>query len=346
MGDPNSLQLVQRGGRPVVDLSIIIVNWNSKEFVRNCIESIVHNTRDTRYEIVVVDSASFDGCGEMLASQYPQVRFIQSQDNIGFGRANNLGARNARGAVLLLLNPDTEVRSDAIEHLYAHVLALPEAGVIGCRLLNTDGTLQTSCVQPIPTVSNQLLNAALLQRWFPKIHPWISAATFEGTMPPVPVEVISGACMMIRREVFDRIGGFSPDFFMYGEDVDLCYKTRLAGFINYYMRHAEVVHHGGGSTQRRHSHFSDVMVRESVYRFLRKSRGRPYCLAYRAALCGAAIVRLTLLALFLLPALIWRKDMAWRVATDKWAASLRWGLGLESWVDDYASTGGAAPERQ
>jgi GT2 family glycosyltransferase len=319
----------------LVDLSIIIVNWDSKDYVRNCIASILANTFDIDYEIIVVDSASFDGCGEMLQAVYPHVRFIQCGHNVGFGRANNLGATYARGNMLLLLNPDTEVRAHTIKRLYTSLTQLPRAGVIGCRLLNTDGSLQATCVQPFPTIVNQVLNAQILQRWFSKTRLWMTAATFEGVTSPPPVEVVTGACMMIMRDVFEAVKGFSPDYFMYAEDLDLCYKVRAAGFTNYYVPEVEIVHHGGGSTQRTHRGFSSVMKRESVSRLLRKTRGNLYSLGYRLALSGAAIVRLILLGLYWPVALVKRRTGAWSAAFDKWIAILRWGMGLETWIYEY-----------
>ena len=315
-----------------VDLSIIIVNWNSKDYLQKCIASILANTFVVEYEIIVVDSASFDGCGDMLQHLYPQVHFIQSELNVGFARANNLGASYAHGKVLLFLNPDTEVRGHAIEHLYCRHQELHRTGVVGCRLLNSDGTLQTSCVQPFPTILNQNLDADILQRWFPRIGLWMSAATFEGIIMPVQVEMVSGACMMIEREVFKHVGEFSADYFMYAEDIDLCHKIIMAGYTNYYVPEVEIVHHGGGSTQHERSFFANVMIRESVGRLLRKTHGNSYSLVYRLALTGAAAVRLTLLALCYPVALIKHRAHEWSTALNKWIAIVRWGLWLENWA--------------
>lgn len=317
------------------EVSIIIVNWNSKEYLRHCLASILENTSGLDYEVIVVDSASFDGCGEMLHRHYPEVRFIQSAQNAGFGRANNLGVRHARGDTLLLINPDTVVLGNAIERLCAHIKELPSAGVVGCRLLNTDGSLQTTCVQPFPTIANQLVNAYILQRWFPNIHLWLTAVSFDGAASPQAVEVITGACMIMKREVFESVGGFSPEYFMYGEDLDLCYKVRAAGHINYYVPDVEVVHHGGGSTRLENSRFASVMMPESVSRLLRKTRGNVYSMAYRVVLTGAAFVRLGLLGLWLPAAAISRKERRWSAAFHKWIAVLRWGLGMEKWIHKY-----------
>lgn len=318
-----------------IDLSIIIVNWNSKDYLKKCIASIVENAKEIPYEIIVVDSASFDGCEQMLQENYPQVNFIQSTRNLGFGRANNLGAKYAQGNVLLFLNPDTEVLNHAIEQLYRYFLELSQPGIIGCRLLNSDNTLQTSCVMPLPTILNQILDVDILYRWFPNSRFWVSAAKFEGSFSPVKVEAISGACMMIHQEVFNQVQGFSNDYFMYAEDLDLCYKTQSAGFTNYYLAGAEIVHHGGGSTQRKRSRFSEVMIPESLSYLLRKMRGSSYSRCYRLALSLAALIRLFLL-LFLFPlALIKKQKVDWQDVFLKWIVILRWGLGLEKWVHQY-----------
>jgi GT2 family glycosyltransferase len=315
-------------------LSVIIVNWNSKEYVRACVASIVATTSAIEYEIIVVDSASFDGCGDMLHRLFPQVRFIQSHENLGFGGASNLGARHARGDVLLMLNPDTVVHSNAIEQLYAYVQELPRPGVIGCRLLNTDGSLQSSCVQPFPTIPNQVLNIDALQRWFPKIGLWLTARTFKDAESPVPVDAVSGACMAVYRSVFALVEGFSREYFMYGEDVDLCHKTLAAGLVNYHVPGVQIVHHGGGSTG--HSRFSEIMARESVSRLLAKTHGEFYSLGYRLGLTLAAVVRLGILLLIFPAALIRRGTSRWCTAFVRWTSVCRWGIGLENWVRHMA----------
>jgi len=153
---------------PAVDLSIVIVNWNSADYVRRCVQAIRHNSPAFSYEIVVVDSGSFDRCGEMLNREFPEVRFVQSQSNVGFASANNLGAGLAMGRFLLFLNPDTEVVGDALDKLVKALEQQPDAGLAGARLLNTDGSLQTSCIQSFPTILNQVLDCEWLRRLFPR----------------------------------------------------------------------------------------------------------------------------------------------------------------------------------
>ncbi len=317
------------------DLTIIIVNWNSKDYLHKCLESVIANVAGVEYEIVVVDSGSFDGCGEMLAQHYPDVHFLQSEQNVGFARANNMGAKIAEGSVFLFLNPDTEVHGSAIQDLYGALATLSEAGIVGPRLLNSDGSLQASCVQAMPTILNQLVDIAILQRWFPRLRLWATAAMYEGCIDPVPIEALSGACIMTRREVFDRVGGFSADYFMYAEDLDLCWKVNGAAYRNYYIPASEIVHHGGGSTQHGRSHFSEVMVPESVSRLLRKTHGNVYSIAYRMALSAAALVRLLLIALTFPAGCLAQKNRSWSLVFRKWVSILRWGLGMEKWVTQY-----------
>lgn len=317
------------------DLSIVIVNWHSKEYLRNCLASIPNGSATLDYEVIVIDSGSYDGCAEMLASCYPHVRFVQSEENIGFARANNRAAEDARGRVLLFLNPDTEVRRNAIADLYACLSRVPYAGVTGCRLVNTDGTLQASCVQAFPTILNQVLDVEILHRWFAKSGLWVSARSCMGDAPLVPVEAVSGACMMIRREVFHAVNGFSTDYFMYAEDIDLCWKVSTVGFTNYFAPSPEIVHHGGGSTQHGRSKFADVMIPESVSRLLNKTHGGTYSTAFKVALTVSALVRVVVLACAFPAGLILRKGPLLGVAFRRWFAVLRWGLGLEQWVREY-----------
>jgi GT2 family glycosyltransferase len=315
-----------------LDLSIVIVNWRSVEFLRACLASVERETTTVNYEVIVVDNASGDGCSEMLAAEFPKVVFVQSEVNLGFSGANNLGVRYARGRVLLFLNPDTEILDGAIDVLYREVANLSAAGVAGCRLLNSDGTVQTSAIQSFPTILNQLLNAELLRRCFPNSALWGNAALFQTGPRPVIVDSVSGACMMVRRDVFDRVGGFSSDYFMYAEDSDLCFKTRAAGHPNYYVGSARIVHHGGGSSQRAASDFSHVMMRESIARFLCKFRGRAYGAAYRLTLSAAALLRLVVLALTFPVWLVQKGVSGWALACRKWLAIFRWGIGLAPWA--------------
>jgi GT2 family glycosyltransferase len=318
-----------------VELSIVIVNWNSKDYVQACLDSIMATRSSISFETIVVDSGSFDGCGDILALHHPNVSFKQCEKNVGFGQASNLGVEMARGSAVLLLNPDTTISGDAISVLLAQLKSLPHAGVVGCRLSNSDGSLQTSCVQPYPTILNQILDSRALHRLFPRSRFCTTAASYERIRQPTAVEVIVGACMMVKRDVFLQVGGFSADYFMYAEDVDLCHKLRAAGYVNYYAPGVSVLHHGGGTTRRAESRFSTVMKRESIARYMSKTSGDLYAAVYRVASGCAAFLRMLMLFLFLPAALAKHQITLWRAALGKWTCVLRWSLGMERWAQNF-----------
>jgi len=317
---------------PPVNLSIIIVNWNSKDYVRQCLESIARHRPAANFEVIVADNASFDGCDKMLESAFPAAVFLQAGKNLGFAGANNLGARHAKGPNLLFLNPDTEFLGNSIDPLLQRLAALPNAGAVGCKLLHPDRSLQTSCVQSFPTVINQALDSEFLRRRFPRSPLWGMAALHSDEITPSEVEAISGAAILIKRDVFVAVGGFSESYFMYGEDLDLCFKVRRAGYRVYHVPETSIVHYGGGSTKTSAGNFSNVMMRESVHRFLRAHRGVLSASLYRATMAATALLRMALI----LPLLLVRRNgvvQRGKTALRKWTAILRWSCGLESWVN-------------
>lgn len=320
-----------------VELSIIIVNWNSRDYVRKCVQSIYANACATAFEIIVVDGASYDGCGEMLAREFPAVRFVQSRVNAGFAAGNNLGAERSQGRVLLFLNPDTEVIGNALDRLFETLNQLPHTGIVGARLLNTDGTLQTSCIQSFPTVLNQVLDAECLRRIFPRSRLWGMMALFDETQNAGPIEVISGACIMIKRSIFQMVSGFDESYFMYSEDLELCYRVREAGFDCLYVPDAQIIHHGGGSSNSARSMFSTVMTRQSIFRFLKRHRGRFVAGCYRAAMGISSLIRLPLIAVANSAKRLVRKKIIVG-SFSKWIFILRWSVGLESWAAKKSGT--------
>lgn len=307
-------------------ISIVIVNWNSKAYVRGCLQSLARHAPSIALEVIVVDGGSFDGCDQMLAGEFPSVIFVQSPDNIGFARCNNLGARHAKGHYLLLLNPDTELIDDSLETLWREAAALPDAGAIGCRLLNRDHSLQTSCVQCFPTAINQALDSEFLHKRFPRSSLWGMAPLYTEGHAPVPAEAISGACILVKRAYYEAVGGFTESYFMYGEDLDLCYKLTQAGHRSYYVPNARVVHFGGGSTGQASSNFSTVMMRTSVHHFIGKHRGTLSALAYRLSILVSALARLVLI----FPMLIFGHRVVRHGSGSlrKWSAIFRWSIGL------------------
>lgn len=318
-----------------MDLSIIIVNWNSKDYLRKCIASVLAETRGLEFEVIVIDSASFDGCDQMLKEQFPQVRFIQSEKNVGFAKANNMAFRTSKGDCVLFLNPDTELVGPAINVLYAGLRAMPDAGLVGAKLLNSDRTVQTSCIQSFPTIVNQVLDSESLRARWPNSALWGTAPLYQQSGVPAEVEAISGACVMLKRVVFEQVGLFSEDYFMYAEDIDLSYKVRQAGHKNCYVAEAAVIHYGGSSVQQAVSNFSVVMMREAIWRFMRKTRGRDYGMAYRVAMLLSALSRMFLLGLLRLLTAPSGQLKTREESLQKWRAILRWSLHREKWVQQF-----------
>ena len=307
-------------------LSILIVNWRSKDYLRRCLVTVQATAQDLAGQIVVVDGGSFDGCGEMLAAEFPAVEFVQSRDNIGFGRSNNLGFQKVNQPVLLLLNPDTELKPGALARMLAVLQTQPDVGIVSPRLLNTDGSLQKSSVMAFPTPLNQALRSEFLMKALPKSRLWGAGEAYTAH-EPVPVEAVSGACMLMHTELFRRLGGFRPEYFMYAEDMDLCLRAHRLGLANYHVPDAEVIHHGGGSSRTQVSQFSTVMMRVANETYMRLNHGPLTAALYRGLQAVSAAVRL-LLALpgCLLVGTAWRARA--HTSMSRWWYVLRWAFGL------------------
>jgi N-acetylglucosaminyl-diphospho-decaprenol L-rhamnosyltransferase len=319
-----------------MDLSIIIVNWNSKDYLFKAIAAVEAETNGIEFEVVVIDGGSFDGCDEMLRQYYPYVVFIQSGKNIGFAKANNEAFKVSRGRKLMFLNPDTEVEGLAIKTLYDQLDALPDAGIVGAKLLNSDRSIQKSCIRAFPTILNQVLESDMLRNLFPGAGLWGMKPLLATNEVPQEVDAISGACIMMKRSVFERIGMFNTDYFMYSEDIDLCLEVRKAGLSTYYVPMAVVVHHGGGSSSQASANiFSSVMMLESRWRFFRKTRSVWYATFYRVAMFGTCIARVGLVLCVWPASRLVGKEFSGRTVLKKWMAKLRWTIGGERWVKDY-----------
>jgi GT2 family glycosyltransferase len=192
----------------------------------------------------------------------------------------------------LFLNPDTKLIGAAINVMLDHARLLQDAGIVGCRLLNGDLSVQTSSIRKFPTVLNQILqNEHLRLRW-PGFPLWDIGPLFSENAAPAKVEATSGACMMIRREVFAEVGCFSEEYFMYSEDLDLCYKVKRAGYTNYYVGDATVIHFAGRSSR---PEWALTMKCRSDLRFCALNRGRAYAVFFRVALIANAVARLAVI---------------------------------------------------
>lgn len=308
-------------------LSILIVNWNSKDYLRKCLQSVRMTCVGISLQIIVVDSASYDGCGAMLAGEFPEVEFIQCPENLGFGRSNNLGFQRVRGEYLLLLNPDTELHPGAVAEMLKVLRTVSGAGIAAPRLLNSDGSLQTSCVQALPTPWNQAVDCDLARQLLPRAKLWGTWEAFH-SQDPVPIQAASGACMLMRTEMFRQVGKFTPEYFMYAEDMDLCAKVRRSGLVVCHVPGAVVVHHGGGSSNEGFSRLSAVCLRDSIYRYIRTHQGRDAAALYRVLMAVTAAVRLAVLGPVWLCSRKPLKSLGGH-RLRKWFTILRWSAGVD-----------------
>ena len=217
-----------------MDVSVIIVSYNTCELTRNCIYSVIEKTEDVDYEVIVVDNASSDGSVEMIKTTFPQVKVIEEKNNWGFGKANNIGAGNATGDYLFLLNSDTLLVNNAIKILYEYMQSNPKTGICGGQLVDLEGH-NINSHGPYPSVMRELAIAL-----FPAV--WLNAKSEECTTAKPINRFISGADMMINRQHFNQMKGFDPDFFMYSEDVDLSLRFKRAGYSNCFVPEAVIIH--------------------------------------------------------------------------------------------------------
>jgi N-acetylglucosaminyl-diphospho-decaprenol L-rhamnosyltransferase len=322
-----------------MELSIIIVTWRSYDYLRACIRSICRETRDLIFEIIVVDNASGDDSEAMIGKEFPNVRFFQSRENLGFAKANNFGYAHSSGSVLLFLNPDTEIRDNVFAEMVIHLRSHAAVSAVGARLLNTDGSLQTSCVQAYPTICNQILDSEALRRLFPGSSLWGTRALFSNHGRPVNVDAISGACFMVKRDVFAAVGLFTEAYFMYAEDLDLSYKITKSGKHVQYLPGCEVIHHGGTSSEKQGPFFANLCQRGSLLQFFQNTRGRFYAKCYRAALAVSAALRVGLLLLSLpFQRTVSKGDNA-HGSLRKWLTNFRWAIG-----QSIATRSNLAPE--
>jgi len=250
---------------PQCDVSVIIVNWNLKDYLVEAIASASDTIRRHRFEVIVVDNASRDGFVEAVRERFPDVRVVVNDENLGFGRGNNLGFEIARGRHFLLLNNDAVLLGDAADALIDYLDANENVGICGGQLLNPDQSHQNS-FDNFPTLATELLNKALLRRLFPARYP----SKLQEASDPRDVEVVIGAMMMIRSAVIATVGGFDPGYFMFLEETDLCYRVSQAGFRVMQLPSARAVHHQGTSSVRRLPGLSRIEFHRSRYQFFRK----------------------------------------------------------------------------
>ncbi|SNB69685.1 glycosyltransferase family 2 protein [Thermoflexus hugenholtzii] len=265
-----------------MDVSVIVVSWNVWSWLAPCLRSIRQALGRLEGEIIVVDNASTDGTPERVREAFPEVRLLINPANRGFPAANNQGMAVARGRYFFLLNPDTVVLDQAIEELVTFADAHPDVGVVGPQLLNPDGSVQSSR-RRFPTFWTALFESTWWQPWAPRS---ILAHYYVLDRPDheiQEVDWVTGAAMLVRREVVERVGPMDEGFFMYAEELDWCRRIRQAGWRVFYYPPAKVIHYGGRSSDQVPA-LQHLAFQRSKIRYFRKHHGTWAAAALRAFL--------------------------------------------------------------
>ncbi|MDT0557039.1 glycosyltransferase family 2 protein [Ichthyenterobacterium sp. W332] len=221
-------------------LSIVILNYNVEHFLELCLSSVLKATTLISSEVIVVDNNSSDGSCAMVKQKFPQVKLIENKENSGFSKGNNIGVNNAKGEFVCILNPDTVVTEDTFTKLIDHAESLPDLGIIGCKLIDGKGQFLPESKRNIPVVKVALQKMLGNSKHYYANH---LKPTETGE-----VDILVGAFMFLKTEVYKAVGGFDEDYFMYGEDIDLSYKILKAGYKNYYFSDCTIIHFKGEST--------------------------------------------------------------------------------------------------
>ena len=252
-----------------MDLSIIIVNWNTKRLLIDCLASVFETIRGIDFEVWVVDNASADGSAAAVAEKYPDAHIVRNSENIGFAAANNLAFRKMTGLYALLLNTDTILTKNAINALYDFMEKNPKGGMACGQLLNRDGTKQNSMAN-FPSLTSLVANETVLRILFPKKFPSKRREYFR----PIEIDSCIGACMIVRKKAIDQVGLLEEQYFFFFEETDWAYRMKLSGWKVWFVPMAEIYHLQGQSIG--HNVPSRIMFYRSRYIYFRKWYPRIY----------------------------------------------------------------------
>jgi GT2 family glycosyltransferase len=233
----------------VVDVSVIVVAWNVRDVLYNCLKSIYKETKGINFEVIYVDNASKDGSVEMVKESFPVVRIIENEENKGFIIANNQGIEISKGRYVLLLNSDTIILDNAIAKTVRFADKYPKAAVVGCKILNPDKTIQKTCFM-YPSALNMFLAATYLYKMFPRSEFFgrehMTWWDYDGARE---VEAVCGCFSLVRQEAIKQIGLMDERYFVYGDDPDWCYRFRKNSWKIMFTPEAEIIHYGGQTTR-------------------------------------------------------------------------------------------------
>jgi len=279
----------------MIDVSIIIVSWNVKNLLRDCLNSIYKETERISFELIVADNASSDGSAEMVRTEFPQVILINSKENVGFNRANNQAIRISQGEYILLLNPDTVILDVAVEKLHNFIEQQGDIVGIGPMILNSDGkTIQFDCARKMLSPWREFCFLSELNLHFKKsrLFSYITLDYWDHK-DSCYIDLLSGACMLCKTNIIREIGLLDEDYFMYADDVDLCYRIGQKGKI-YYLADAKIIHYGGESSKQI-SNDLWLMRIESTRLFFRKNKGFFFGVGYKTLVLLSQLIRILLI---------------------------------------------------
>ncbi|OJI06450.1 hypothetical protein BK004_03580 [bacterium CG10_46_32] len=245
-----------------MDISIIIVSWNVRGLLEKCLASLYSHTEGITFEVIVVDNASSDGSVEMAQEKFQDMQVIALDENKGFATANNIGIKESSGKYILLLNPDTELTENSLKKVFDKMESNESIGILGCKLLNTDGTLQDS-VRKFPRVQDLFALFFKLYKLFPSLLHYYLAKDFDYRRE-AEVDQVMGAFFCINRSVIDKIGPLDSKYFIWFEEVDFCRRAKRAGFKIVYWPGTSIIHHGGQS-------FGQVQTAKKQWWFFRSA---------------------------------------------------------------------------
>jgi GT2 family glycosyltransferase len=280
-----------------LDISIVIVNYNVKYFLDQVLTSVRQASSNLDVEVFVVDNNSVDGSCEMVLEKYPEVNLIASEINLGFSKGNNLAIKQCKGRYVLLLNPDTIIEEDTLDKVVGFMNKHPEAGSLGVRMIDGKGEFLPESKRGLPTPSVALYKLLGLSKMFPRSKRF--GRYHQGFLDEHGVheiDVVSGAFMLIRKEVLDEVGLLDETFFMYGEDIDLSYRIKKAGHKNYYFPETSIIHFKGESTKKKSANYVKVFYGAMLI-FVKKHYSGNYA-GLMSLLLNLAITVIALLAIF------------------------------------------------
>ncbi len=279
----------------MINLSICIVSFHARDLLRECLRSIYGTVDSLSFEIIVVDNHSEDGTLEMLTNEFPDVRLLVNDHNTGYTRPNNQAIRESRGRYIVLLNPDTLVKPNAIAELFGFLETHPQVGIVGPKVLNRDGTLQKQCRRSEARPWDSFCYFSGLSRLFPRDRRFAGyLMTYLDENLTHEAEAVSGSCMMIRRQVIEQIGYQDENFFAYQEDTDYCRRARLADWKVFYDPSAQIIHYGGEGGSNVQPFRSIIEWHRSYYLYYRKHFAKDYLFVFNAIYYFGMLVKLGL----------------------------------------------------